>query len=55
MACTHQGAVERITHPKDGRIGVRCPHCGMTAYAGDGILKAITTALRYALGRRDTA
>jgi uncharacterized C2H2 Zn-finger protein len=52
MGCTHQGRVEEIRHPKDGRVGVRCPRCGMTAYAGDGLMRSILDALRYAVGLR---
>ena len=52
MACTHPGPVEQVIHPRDGRSGVRCPNCGMTAYKGDGLMRAFWDALKFTVGWR---
>ena len=47
MACTHPGPVERIE--RDGKVGVRCPACGMTAFQGESLWRTLWDTLRFSL------
>ena len=48
MACRHEGAVDVILDGAGEVVGVRCPRCGMEAFAGDSRWTAIKQAVRFA-------
>jgi hypothetical protein len=48
MGCKHRGPVDPILNDAGNVVGVRCPACGMEAFAGDSRWTAIKQAVRFA-------